>query len=132
MRPLPDRSIDLPAPAVDIALQSSAQDPGSPLTVEVAPDGTVVADGEIDIDSAPYLHEALEAALRVHPEGVTLDLSAVTFCDCTGLGAFLDARRRHLAGGSCPLRLGPVSPPMARLLRLTDTEALFAGHATGR
>ncbi|MFF5789209.1 STAS domain-containing protein [Streptomyces sp. NPDC012693] len=132
MRPLPDRSIDLPAPAVDIALQPSAHGPDRPLTIEVGPDGTVVAAGEIDTDSAPSLREALEAALRAHPEGITLDLSAVSFCDCAGLGAFLETRRRHLDRGPCPLRVGCVSPPMARLLRLTGTEDLFAGHFPDR
>ncbi|MFD3532453.1 STAS domain-containing protein [Streptomyces sp. NPDC058664] len=124
MYPLPDRSVELRSSAVDL-LQESTTGSEPQMTVDVTPEGIVLVGGEIDHDTAPLLHRALVAALHAHPEGVTLDLSAVTFCDCAGLGAFLAVRRAHLDGGRRPLRLGAVSPRMTRLLRLTETEGLF-------
>ncbi|MFJ2932609.1 STAS domain-containing protein [Streptomyces sp. NPDC087219] len=131
MHPLPDRSTDHQAPATG----SDAQ-----MTVKVAPDGTVVVCGEIDSATAPHLRRSLLAALRAHPEGVTLDLAAVTFCDCAGLRAFRTARnttaapRSRLDGGRQRpplLTLGPVSPRVTRLLQLTGMNGLFSPPRTG-
>ncbi|MCX4986421.1 STAS domain-containing protein [Streptomyces sp. NBC_00572] len=126
MHPLPDRSTDLRTPLGDTTPGRPPTGPDAQMTVEVTPGGSVVVSGEIDHVTAPDLYQDLEAALRAHPEGVTLDLAAVTFCDCVGLRAFVAARHGHLKGGRCPLALGPVSPRMSRLLQLTGTGALFA------
>ncbi|MFI8461996.1 STAS domain-containing protein [Kitasatospora sp. NPDC085464] len=73
----------------------------------------VRAGGEIDLDTAPTLRRALAAALASHRE-VVLDLSEVTFMDCAGLGALVQAcdqadrrgRRLILRGaGRCVVRL---------------------------
>ncbi|WP_318211480.1 MULTISPECIES: STAS domain-containing protein [unclassified Streptomyces] len=155
MHPLPDRSTDLRSPAGKTDPLAPAIGPDAQMTVEVTPDGTVVVSGEIDSVTAPQLHRSLLAALHAHPEGVTLDLAAVTFCDCAGLRAFLTARaswaaraawaawaswaapRRPDGGGDSlapltPLALGPVSPRMTRLLQLTGTGELFSPPKTGR
>ncbi|MDX2560800.1 STAS domain-containing protein [Streptomyces sp. TX20-6-3] len=132
MHPLPDRSTDRRA----LTAGSDAQ-----MTVKVTPDGTVVVSGEIDSTTAPHLRRSLRAALRAHPEGVTLDLAAVTFCDCAGLRGFMTAGntsaapRSRLDGGRhhpSPLTLGPVSARMTRLLQLTGTNGLFSPPRTGR
>ncbi|WP_328946199.1 STAS domain-containing protein [Streptomyces sp. NBC_00250] len=126
MHPLPGRPTDPRAPAGDTVPEPPVTGQDAQMTVEVTPGGSVVVSGEIDHATAPALYRDLEAALRAHPEGVTLDLAAVTFCDCVGLRAFVAARRGHLNGGRCPLALGPVSPRMSRLFRLTGTWELFA------
>ncbi|MFI9115957.1 STAS domain-containing protein [Streptomyces venezuelae] len=95
------------------------------MTTDVTPDGTLLVSGEIDASTASTLLRALTDALRAHPEGVALDLSAVTFCDCAGLRAFLAARYQHLDIGRLPLRVVAASPRMTRLLRLTGTGWLF-------
>ncbi|MFE4600012.1 STAS domain-containing protein [Kitasatospora indigofera] len=81
--------------------------------------------GELDLCTAPALTRALRAHLdRCPPGTIGLDLSAVTFCDCAGLGPLL-AAREHGAVGGRRLRAGPMSPAAARILGLTNTGALF-------
>ncbi|WP_354644759.1 STAS domain-containing protein [Kitasatospora camelliae] len=77
----------------------------------------VRAHGEIDLDAAPRLRRELTHALDAHRE-VLLDLSRVTFMDCSGLGALVRARNQTDRTGS-RLVLRGVSHPVARLLRLT-------------
>lgn len=101
------------------------------MTTAVTPDGTVLVSGEIDAATAPALLRTLTRALRAHPGGVALDLSAVTFCDCAGLRAFLAARYQHLDTVRFPLRVVAASPRMTRLLRLTGTGWLFEEPRTG-
>ncbi len=76
--------------------------------VEPAADCVVVtAAGEIDVESAVGLGEAVRESLQSSSR-LVVDLSRVTFIDSTGLGALIDARRRAVAkGGSVSL----VKPP---------------------
>ncbi|MBO1419171.1 STAS domain-containing protein [Streptomyces sp. FH025] len=74
------------------------------------------AGGGIDLATAPRFRCRLDAALEAHGE-VVLDLSEVTFMDCSGLGVLVQAR--HLAdryGGRLVLR--GVGRPVVRLLKL--------------
>ncbi|MFC9794692.1 STAS domain-containing protein [Streptomyces sp. NPDC127584] len=149
MHPLPDRTTDPRAPAGGTGLLPPATGADARMTVEITPDGTVAVGGEIDSAGAPRLYRSLRAALVLHPEGVRLDLGGVTFCDCAGLRALLTARaawlahaarvERHRSPGGhpaaasgTPLLLGPTSPRMARLLRLTGTGGLFLPPRAGR
>ncbi|MGW3044206.1 STAS domain-containing protein [Kitasatospora sp. NPDC001159] len=77
----------------------------------------VRANGEIDLDTAPSLRRALAAALESHRE-VVLDLSEVTFMDCAGLGALVQARNQADRRGA-RLVLRGASRCVVRLLKLT-------------
>lgn len=132
MQPLSDHSIDLGIHSVGPAPRLPSNGPHPSMTVEVTPAGTVVVSGEIDSATASELHRTLRLALLAHPAGVTLDLAAVTFCDCAGLRAVLTARHLHLDGGRHALALGPVSPRVARLLELTGTRALLGPEPVGK
>ncbi|GHG06713.1 STAS domain-containing protein [Streptomyces zaomyceticus] len=110
----------------------AAPGPHPSMTVEVTPGGTVVVSGEIDSTTASELQRTLRLALLAHPAGVTLDLSAATFCDCAGLRAVLAARHQHLDGDRPTLTLGPVSPRVKRLLELTGTWVLLGAPETER
>ncbi|MGW2255322.1 STAS domain-containing protein [Kitasatospora sp. NPDC001660] len=82
------------------------------------------AGGEIDLATAPRLRCRLGAAFEAHGE-VVLDLSEVTFMDCSGLGVLVQAR--HLAdqyGGRLVLR--GVGRPVAKLLKLTSLSRRLA------
>ena len=96
---------------------------GKYATVRLAAEGpapvTVIVAGEIDLACADELAAVLRTALDAYPQGITLDLSSVSFCDCRGLNALLTARalaRRR----DQPFALGPCSPSVARLLDLAN------------
>ncbi len=78
--------------------------------------------GEIDLDSVPRLHRAMR---RVAPDAngeLVVDLSGVTFMDCSGLGELLDARARFGEG----LRLRGVPRRVGQVLRLAGLEGVFS------
>ncbi|MFI1801685.1 anti-sigma factor antagonist [Streptomyces sp. NPDC020379] len=86
--------------------------------------------GEIDLASAPLVSETLKRCLWEGIRTIDVDLTPVTFCDCTGLNAFLHAAHRTAeAGGS--LRLHYPSPVLARLLALTGTGSLLLALPAG-
>ncbi|MFK0259355.1 STAS domain-containing protein [Streptomyces sp. NPDC090445] len=88
--------------------------PAPAMAVQVTEFGgaiVVTVVGAIDETNAPGLQTVLSAALHVHPDGVTFDLSAVTSCDRPGLRAFFAVRRQHLDGSSAP---SPRGRPAAR------------------
>ncbi|MFD8708639.1 STAS domain-containing protein [Kitasatospora sp. NPDC059648] len=86
------------------------------MTTQVTP-FVVTAYGEIDLDTAPRLHRELSRALVEHQE-VVLDLSQVTFMDCSGLGVLVRARDQADRSGR-RLVLRGVGRPVAQLLKLT-------------
>jgi anti-anti-sigma factor len=105
---------------------------GSPgLTIGTESDGGrahVTVTGEVGLDVGEELRGALRAALASTEEGIDLDLSGVSFCDCSGLNVLLAVREQALAEGKS-VTLGPVSPIVERLLSLTGTLPLFAPAA---
>jgi anti-anti-sigma factor len=82
-------------------------------------------EGELDIQSAPQLEQAL---LREHPAGrrVVLDLGGLSFMDSTGLRVLLRARTAADEGG-WEIRMRNVPPTIRRLFDMTGVhEALPA------
>lgn len=76
---------------------------------------------DLDVASAPVLASALRVLGDLGVPSVALDVSAVTFMDCGGLGALLDADAR-LEGG---LRLVRPSRAVLRLLSLVGLTGRF-------
>jgi anti-sigma B factor antagonist len=89
---------------------------------------TITLTGEIDLDSASLLRTCLAQCLRDGIRTIDVDLTTVTFCDCTGLNTFLTASILTAAvGGSLQLRYP--SPSVSRLFELTDSGTfLLAPH----
>ncbi|MFF8925875.1 STAS domain-containing protein [Streptomyces longwoodensis] len=87
---------------------------------------TVVAFSELDLDSVEDLRKIVDRCLLV--EGVRLlvvDMSQVNFCDCSGVGALMEARERTLQR-RISFELTEVKEPIVmRLFTLTGTDALF-------
>ncbi|MET9881263.1 STAS domain-containing protein [Actinacidiphila glaucinigra] len=96
-------------------------------TMSLAARGTggavAVITGEVDVGCAADLERCLVGAMRAHPEGLELDLSGVTFFDCAGLNALLEARTFQNRGGNLTIKV--MSPRVARVLDLTETRALL-------
>ncbi|MFI1660439.1 STAS domain-containing protein [Streptomyces sp. NPDC020472] len=80
--------------------------------------------GEIDLDNAAEVREALTAALDASCSGLDVDLAALTFCDSAGLHVLLDVHQQALQAGKS-LALTALSRPVARLLRITGTQEVL-------
>lgn len=104
-----------------------AQNPAPPVEAEKQEQQVIVrVGGEMDIDRAPLLHEALRTLITQPdcPPEVVLDLTELAFCDSSGLNAILRAR---LAAEEHDRRLSlhAPNPQVTKLLALTGTDQLF-------
>lgn len=77
--------------------------------------------GEIDLSVSPELREQLQqlAASPATPELVVLDLRQVVFCDCSGLGAIIGARKRLADAGRQLVLVVNEQGAVRRLLQVT-------------
>ncbi|MFD8389631.1 STAS domain-containing protein [Streptomyces sp. NPDC059680] len=83
--------------------------------------------GEIDLTTEHVVRESLGQCLRDGIRTIDVDLTTVTFCDVTGLNAFLHASwATGVAGGS--LRLHHPPPALARIIALTGNSTLLHGY----
>lgn len=92
---------------------------------------TIALTGELDHQTAPRLHEALTRLRLAADDHLVLDLAELTFCDSSGLGAFISAHELALAAGAA-VELRTPSPMLTRMLRTTGLAELFTLHDTGR
>ncbi|MHC3472709.1 STAS domain-containing protein [Streptomyces sp. 7R007] len=100
-----------------------------PPTVRVVAGTTVVAlHGEIDLLAAPSLAARLDELTAAAACDVVLDLRAVSFIDCSGLGVLCRARNRVLARRG-RLRLVTADPRFLRLLRPVGLAGVFEVRA---
>ncbi|MET9897200.1 STAS domain-containing protein [Streptomyces sp. NPDC006446] len=82
--------------------------------------------GEIDLESAPLVRTALERCLDDGVRTIDVDLARVTFCDCSGLNAFLRAAQQTTEAGGT-LRLHHPPSTLALILDLTGSGFLLLG-----
>jgi anti-sigma B factor antagonist len=76
--------------------------------------------GELDVATAPQLEQTLREAV-VGTRRVVLDLRALTFMDCTGVGVIVQfSHRARQTGGRLALVRGPA--PVDRVFVLTGTD----------
>ncbi|MFE8978718.1 STAS domain-containing protein [Streptomyces cyaneofuscatus] len=80
--------------------------------------------GELDLDTAPYVQEAVTACLEQQPVSLCLDLTGVSFCDCAGLSALFRARTAALHAG-VDLVVEGIGTQLARLLSLIGADDVF-------
>jgi anti-sigma B factor antagonist len=88
----------------------------------------VSVEGDVDLSTAPMLHDALEEALSRAPRRVVVDLSLVRFLNTAGLEVLLDAHRR--AGPATDLRLVATTRATWRPLQLTRMHERLVIHAS--
>ncbi|MFE0471771.1 STAS domain-containing protein [Streptomyces sp. NPDC058947] len=79
--------------------------------------------GELDLDSRRLLPDLL-GVLALSGSGIDLELDAVEFCDCSGLGVLMDLRTRALGQGRT-VTVRSAGTAVGRLLDLTGTRELF-------
>ncbi len=95
---------------------------------ERAPDGTarLTARGELDMDTAEQLEQAVSALLEDAPKVLAIDFAGVSFCDSSGIGALIRAHKQAAARG-CRLELHRVDPDVRRVFDLVGlSERLIA------
>jgi anti-anti-sigma factor len=80
--------------------------------------------GEVDATTALVVADGLARALDSGAARIYIELAGVTFCDASGLGLLIDARREARQRG---LKLVLVTPsaPVRRLLDLTELDVRF-------
>ncbi|MGW4907298.1 STAS domain-containing protein [Streptomyces sp. NPDC004270] len=86
--------------------------------------------GEIDLESAPLVRRALAQCLSDGIRTIDIDLTPVTFCDCSGLNAFLHAAQQSTEAGGT-LRLHHPPPTLGLILDLTGSGFLLLGVPSG-
>ncbi|WTW24165.1 STAS domain-containing protein [Streptomyces sp. NBC_00019] len=90
----------------------------------------ITVSGEIGLESAPLVRAALAQCLSDGIRIVDVDLTPVTFCDCSGLNTFLYAAQRTREAGGI-LRLHNPPPSLGRILELTGCGFLLLGLPLG-
>jgi anti-sigma B factor antagonist len=91
--------------------------------------GILTLSGEVDIYTSPALKSALATAAADGCSVLVVDMNGVGFIDSSGLGVLVGAlRRAREAGGD--LRVVSVQDGIARILRITGLDSVFALHAT--
>lgn len=87
--------------------------------------------GEIDLATAPLVRTALAECLNDGMRITDVDLTEVTFCDASGLNAFLTASGLATKAGTI-LRLHHPPPIMIRIIEITGSGFLLHEVPTGR
>ncbi|MFL6090278.1 MAG: STAS domain-containing protein [Aeromicrobium sp.] len=83
----------------------------------------VLAEGDVDLATAPMLREALGRVLQ-NPGSVVVDVGGVGFIDSSGLNALVWGHQQaQKSGGSLSLRRP--SPMLCRLLEITALDSLL-------
>ncbi|WP_329530540.1 STAS domain-containing protein [Streptomyces sp. NBC_01450] len=90
-------------------------------TSETGRSTVIAVRGEVDLDNAAELDEALAAASRACQGSVVLDLAGVTFLDSTTINVVL---RAHGTLGP-RLRLAALSPFVERVLGITGVSGVL-------
>lgn len=90
---------------------------------------TIAFAGELDHSTVTRLHEAVAGLGLARGDRLVLELSALTFCDSSGLAGFLAA---HEAASAAGAGLTLANPPriLTRMLRFTGLDSVFATEGT--
>jgi len=83
--------------------------------------------GDLDLSTAERVGCAVDQAISSNCSLVTVDLHDVTFIDCSGIRALVEAHQRLNDVGSHLLVIG-LSPRVSRMMKLTATDS-FLGVA---
>ena len=99
------------------------------LLTEAMPDALLIRVAESRIDAAVAIRfkDRMRELIGAATGRVVLDLSRVTFLDSSGLGAVV-AVMKHL-GPTRRLELAALTPPVAKVFRLTRMDSVFTIHS---
>jgi anti-anti-sigma factor len=80
--------------------------------------------GELDIATAEQAYSSISEVIDGRPAPVTVDLSGLTFCDASGLGA-LARTARHAREAGRQLMLTSARPSLLKIMRITGLDRAF-------
>jgi anti-anti-sigma factor len=80
--------------------------------------------GELDIATADQAYSYITEIIDGRPAPVTVDLSGVTFCDASGLGA-LARLARHARAAGRQFMLTSARPSVLKIIRITGLDRAF-------
>ena len=88
------------------------------IAVRYVSEATVVElAGELDLATAHLLDARLAALGEYRPPQLVIDVTKLTFCDCSGLGALVRVRNQAVAEGGW-LRLCGVAGLLAKMIKI--------------
>jgi len=80
--------------------------------------------GELDIATAEQAYSYISEVIDERSAPVTVDLSGLTFCDASGLGA-LARIARHAREAGRQLMLTSARPSVVKIMRITGLDRVF-------
>ena len=80
--------------------------------------------GELDIATAEQAYAYISDVIDAWPTPVSVDLSGLTFCDASGLGA-LARMARHARQAGRQLRLTAARPSLLKIMRITGLDRAY-------
>jgi anti-sigma B factor antagonist len=80
--------------------------------------------GELDLASAPVLHELLLEAASAGTETIKIDVQGLTYIDSAGLGVLVSAHKRLQSNGGSLVISGP-TPRVMRVLAISGLTRYF-------
>jgi anti-sigma B factor antagonist len=80
--------------------------------------------GELDIATAEQAYTYISDMIDAWPAPVSVDLSGLTFCDASGLGA-LARTARHARQAGRQLRLTAARPSLLKIMRITGLDRAY-------
>ncbi|MCF6467568.1 STAS domain-containing protein [Nonomuraea sp. MG754425] len=87
----------------------------------------VAITGEIDLYTAPALQAEFTRLLQSGPSRVVIDMSAVDFCDSTGMNVLLSALKR-MKEQQGTLEVAAPRPAVRKILQVTGLDSVFTVH----
>ncbi|MFI5982493.1 STAS domain-containing protein [Streptomyces sp. NPDC051555] len=88
----------------------------------VGSDGLVSLAGELDLEAVPAIRDAVRDCLQGRPALLRMDIGAVSFCDCSGIGALVWAKGEAARAGIGFHLSGSPQPIVARVLAVTGAD----------
>ncbi|MER0449660.1 STAS domain-containing protein [Streptomyces sp. Edi4] len=96
------------------------------ITIREVSAGPVLAiAGDLDYDTAAQLRDELARTVLAPGRRLVLDLAGLTFCDSSGIAAFI-AARNHAHAARADIALATVPDHTLRILRVVGLDQVFA------
>jgi len=99
------------------------------VTVRYIAENTIIElTGELDLATTPVLIARLDRLSEDRPLQLVADVTALTFCDCSGLGALVQMYNHATATGGW-LRVCGVAGVLEKVIRLTRVSSILSCYA---